>query len=221
MATLLIARLIFALGFIVLLVTPGALGLSGESTLYLMVAYVLICELGVARLIKARLPVPLTRSQRNRALLPWFIPILLAALALFWSAISGQEKPRTDASSTSSPGTPIATPAGPELTEQNLREMADAQNKSLPLRKTENLELVRIDAGPGLLLTYQIRVLDETVARDTFSEEQVAEIEREAIKESCAGFKQALAAGVSYVIAYSAADGSSIFTFPVNQSDCE
>ena len=98
--------------------------------------------------------------------------------------------------------------------------MADMQNKTLPVQKSQNLELTRIDAGPGLRLTYQIRVTKDNVTKNSFTEAQILEIQRDAIKESCVEFKQGLEAGVAYVIAYNSNDGANLFTFPVTQSDC-
>jgi hypothetical protein len=111
-------------------------------------------------------------------------------------------------------------PVRPALTENDLRTMAEAKNKTLPTRTSANLELTRIDPGPGMQLTYQVRVLAEGITKDSFSPADIATIRDAAIKDGCTGFRAGLESGVTYVMAYNASDGTNLFSFPIVIADC-
>lgn len=103
------------------------------------------------------------------------------------------------------------------LTEAQLLEMATAENKKHPTRVSENLELTRIEAGPGMLLTYHVRILAEGVS---FTEAELNGVRNEAINEACVSFKPGLSAGLTYVMAYNNSDGSLLFRVPITIQDC-
>lgn len=81
MLALVLARIVFSVGFTALLfiLPPNA---DGQILLAVMVAYILFCELVVARRIKSKAAPPLSRRQKSIALIPWLLPILVVALVL-------------------------------------------------------------------------------------------------------------------------------------------
>lgn len=106
------------------------------------------------------------------------------------------------------------------FTEADLRLAADAQNKTLPAKTSDHLELTRVDVGPGMRVTYQVRVLIEGFSKESLSESDIAMLRRDGIEEGCEDFRVGLNSGVSYVMAYNAPDGSNIFRFPITSHDC-
>lgn len=120
----------------------------------------------------------------------------------------------------SAPATAVAA-AQRVLTEHTLRAMAETQNKALPTKTSGNLELTRIDAGPGMQLTYQVRVLAAGISKDSLSDTDITAIQSEAIKEGCSGFRAGLESGITYVMAYNAIDGTNLFSFPIAIFDCQ
>ena len=78
---LVVARVIFAIGFLVLLYLSGIGVIPGSAVLFAILGYILFCELVVARPIKSRITPPINSAQKSLALLPWLLPIGAIALA--------------------------------------------------------------------------------------------------------------------------------------------
>ncbi|NMG17635.1 hypothetical protein [Aromatoleum bremense] len=81
MLKILIARVIFAIGIFVLGYLAGSGFMPASMTLWVILAYILFCELAVATFIKSRIA-PLSVSQKRLALLPWLLPVAAFAYAI-------------------------------------------------------------------------------------------------------------------------------------------
>lgn len=87
MFALVTARLVFVIGFLILLFAVGKGVVSSVASPILLLAYIVFCEVVVGRFIKNRASPPLTRAQRSVALSLWLIVPLLIALAFLAPAI--------------------------------------------------------------------------------------------------------------------------------------
>lgn len=86
---LVIARFAFAVGFLVLLYLSGAGVIPSSYIIYVILGYVLFCELLVARTIKSHMATPMTASQRSLALAPWLLIIVAIAFAFLLPLFRG------------------------------------------------------------------------------------------------------------------------------------
>lgn len=85
MLALVIARISFVIGLMVIVFLSGSGVIPATTSAAVVIAFVVLCELFIARPLKARASPPLTSKQRSFALLPWLLPLLLIALALLVS----------------------------------------------------------------------------------------------------------------------------------------
>lgn len=104
--------------------------------------------------------------------------------------------------------------------QEQLQAIVDAQNRRLPARMSENLELIRIEAGPGLQATYFVRFTDPAIKAETISEKDWSVIQAEGSAEACRDFAVGLRAGITYVTAYHSHDGELLHRFAVAAGDC-
>ena len=88
MLALVIARILFALGFIALLLLSGKGLIPGDPLAFVLIVFVVLCEAFIARKLKARPSPPLTSRQKSLALIPWLLPALLIAGAFMLPSLT-------------------------------------------------------------------------------------------------------------------------------------
>lgn len=89
MFKLVTARVLFAIGLVAIVFLSGGGFIPASMTLYVIIGYILFCELTIARFIKARITPPLSISQKSLALLPWFFPFAAMAFAVLIPLLRG------------------------------------------------------------------------------------------------------------------------------------
>lgn len=112
-------------------------------------------------------------------------------------------------------GTSVEQPY--RLTEADVARLAADLSEDTPRKNSPNVELTRVDAGPGLTLTYHMRILLPDVV---FAPMEREEMRQEAVRDACEWFLPQLKSGVVYVMSYSAIDGSRMFDLRVTINDC-
>jgi predicted PurR-regulated permease PerM len=162
----------------------------------------------IAKLLEAKF--------RARALL-FLLSIVLVAVTLLLSTVAGLLASKTIPQNHAQPETADPSERNGSLAANELVKFANESNKNNPTRISENVELNRIDAGPGLVLTYNVRIL---VGGVPFTDSDLNEIKIEAIREACSSFRLGLNAGVTYVMAYSNLQGHNLLTVPITIEDC-
>lgn len=103
------------------------------------------------------------------------------------------------------------------VTLEMLEHLAQEQNKNTPVKTSPSVEFTHVSAGPGLMLTYRMRVLVEM----SFTEADLNGIRLDTLQEKCKDFKPGLLAGVTYVIEFHNLDGSGLLSVPITMQECE
>jgi hypothetical protein len=106
--------------------------------------------------------------------------------------------------------------SGDAITLEALKTLAQEQNRNVPVKTSPSVELTKVHAGPGLMLTYNMRILVE----HDYSASDLNGIKIDAIHEGCKNFKPGLEAGVTYVLAYHRPNGSALLSIPISNGDC-
>ncbi len=153
---------------------------------------------------------------RVRTLL-FLLSIVLVAVTLLMSTVAGLLASKSILQNHAQPETAEPSERNSSLAESELVKFANESNKNNPTTVSENVELIRIDAGPGLRLTYNVRILVEGVP---FTASDLNELKIEAIRDACSSFELGLNAGVTYVMAYSNLQGHNLLTVPITIEDC-
>lgn len=82
MFKLVAARIVFAIGLVVLVFMSGGGYIPASMTFYAIVGYIVFCELAIASPIKARIDPPLSTLKKSLAIVPWIFPIAAMAIAV-------------------------------------------------------------------------------------------------------------------------------------------
>ncbi len=108
----------------------------------------------------------------------------------------------------------------PRITEADIARLVATQNKTLPLMTSEHLQLTKLVAGPGLQITYEVKIVadEEGVAKVVTADR--GQLKDDILSESCGSLEFGLKAGISYVMSYSAPDGTKLFEIPLLREDC-
>ena len=106
------------------------------------------------------------------------------------------------------------------ISEDELVKLVSAQNKTLPIMSSEHLRLTKIVAGPGLKITYQVQVVADAQEIENVIGADHKLLKEDTLKESCDSLKFGLKSGITYLMSYTAPDGSKLLDLSITREDC-